>query len=91
MGIDLPLLWAVIILVAVMLYVMMDGYDLGIGLLFPFVADTPIAPPSTMPCLICHPRPAGATVFIMMSHRRCQRRTGTRQPDPEVIPVHHDV
>ena len=40
MGIDLPLLWAVIILVAVMLYVMMDGYDLGIGLLFPFVADT---------------------------------------------------
>ncbi len=39
MGIDLPLLWAVIILVAVMLYVMMDGYDLGIGLLFPFVAD----------------------------------------------------
>ena len=39
MGIDLPLLWAVIILVAVALYVMMDGYDLGIGLLFPFVAD----------------------------------------------------
>jgi cytochrome d ubiquinol oxidase subunit II len=39
MGIDLPLIWAVIILFAVMIYVMMDGYDLGIGLLFPFVAD----------------------------------------------------
>jgi hypothetical protein len=38
-GIDLPLIWAVIILVAVMLYIMMDGYDLGIGLLFPFVPD----------------------------------------------------
>ena len=36
MGIDLPLLWAVIILFGVMMYVMMDGFDLGIGLLFPF-------------------------------------------------------
>jgi cytochrome d ubiquinol oxidase subunit II len=36
MGIDLPLLWAVIILFAVMMYVVMDGFDLGIGLLFPF-------------------------------------------------------
>ncbi|MEP7295224.1 MAG: cytochrome d ubiquinol oxidase subunit II [Burkholderiales bacterium] len=36
MGIDLPLLWAIIILFAVMMYVVMDGFDLGIGLLFPF-------------------------------------------------------
>ena len=36
MGIDLPLLWAVIILFAVMMYVVMDGFDLGIGLLVPF-------------------------------------------------------
>ena len=36
MGIDLPLLWAVIILFGVMMYVVMDGFDLGIGLLFPF-------------------------------------------------------
>ena len=36
MGIDLPLLWALIILFAVMMYVVMDGFDLGIGLLFPF-------------------------------------------------------
>ena len=36
MGIDLPLLWAVIILFAVMMYVVMDGFDLGIGILFPF-------------------------------------------------------
>jgi cytochrome d ubiquinol oxidase subunit II len=37
MGIDLPLIWAVIILFSVMMYVVMDGFDLGIGLLYPFV------------------------------------------------------
>lgn len=37
MGIDLPLIWAVIIIFGVMMYVVMDGFDLGIGLLFPFV------------------------------------------------------
>ncbi|MFO1414545.1 MAG: cytochrome d ubiquinol oxidase subunit II [Burkholderiales bacterium] len=36
MGIDLSLVWAVIILFGVMMYVVMDGFDLGIGLLFPF-------------------------------------------------------
>ncbi len=41
MGIDLPLLWAIIILFGVMMYVVMDGFDLGIALLFPFVKDTP--------------------------------------------------
>lgn len=34
MGIDLPLVWAIIILFGVMMYVVMDGFDLGIGLLF---------------------------------------------------------
>jgi cytochrome bd ubiquinol oxidase subunit II len=37
MGIDLPLLWAVIILFGIMMYVIMDGFDLGIGILFPFI------------------------------------------------------
>lgn len=37
MGIDLPLLWAVIIGFGLMMYVIMDGFDLGIGILFPFV------------------------------------------------------
>lgn len=36
MGIDLALIWAVIILFGVMMYVIMDGFDLGIGILFPF-------------------------------------------------------
>ncbi len=36
MGIDLPLVWAVIILFSIMMYVVMDGFDLGIGMLFPF-------------------------------------------------------
>ena len=35
MGIDLPLIWAVIIIFGVMMYVIMDGFDLGIGILFP--------------------------------------------------------
>jgi cytochrome d ubiquinol oxidase subunit II len=37
MGIDLPLLWAIIIGAGLMMYVVMDGFDLGIGILFPFV------------------------------------------------------
>ncbi|MBB4349349.1 cytochrome d ubiquinol oxidase subunit II [Aliirhizobium cellulosilyticum] len=39
MGIDLPLIWAVIIAFGVMMYVIMDGFDLGIGILFPFIKD----------------------------------------------------
>ncbi|MGE8399429.1 MAG: cytochrome d ubiquinol oxidase subunit II, partial [Burkholderiales bacterium] len=39
MGIDLPLLWAVIIIFGIMMYVVMDGFDLGIGILFPFIKD----------------------------------------------------
>src|SRR5882757_10842578 len=39
MGIDLPVIWAVIIAFALMMYVVMDGFDLGIGILFPFVRD----------------------------------------------------
>ncbi|MGB4073904.1 cytochrome d ubiquinol oxidase subunit II [Pseudomonas sp.] len=37
MGVDLSLIWAVIIAFGVMMYVVMDGFDLGIGILFPFV------------------------------------------------------
>jgi len=36
-GIDLPLIWAIIIIFGLMMYVVMDGFDLGIGILFPFV------------------------------------------------------
>ena len=37
---DLPLIWAGLIATAVLLYVLLDGFDLGIGILFPF-ARTP--------------------------------------------------
>ena len=36
-GIDLPLIWAAIIVVGVIMYVLLDGFDLGIGILFPFL------------------------------------------------------
>ncbi|TWI54285.1 cytochrome d ubiquinol oxidase subunit II [Pseudomonas duriflava] len=36
-GIDLTFIWAVIIIFSIMMYVVMDGFDLGIGILFPFV------------------------------------------------------
>lgn len=36
MHIDLPIIWAGIIAFGVFLYVLLDGFDLGIGLLFPF-------------------------------------------------------
>ena len=39
MGIDLALIWAVIILFGIMMYVIMDGFDLGIGILYPFFPD----------------------------------------------------
>ena len=37
MGIDLSVIWMVLIFFGVMMYVVMDGFDLGIGILFPFV------------------------------------------------------
>ncbi|MDE2488222.1 MAG: cytochrome d ubiquinol oxidase subunit II [Alphaproteobacteria bacterium] len=40
MSLDLPLVWAGIIAIGVMMYVLLDGFDLGIGILFPF-AETP--------------------------------------------------
>jgi len=36
---DLPFLWAGIIAFAVLAYVLFDGFDLGIGILFPFFPD----------------------------------------------------
>jgi cytochrome d ubiquinol oxidase subunit II len=36
---DLPLIWAGIIAIAVAMYVILDGFDLGIGILFPFAAS----------------------------------------------------
>ena len=36
MTLDLPLIWAGIIALAVLMYVLLDGFDLGIGILFPF-------------------------------------------------------
>jgi cytochrome d ubiquinol oxidase subunit II len=37
---DLPLIWAGVIATAVLLYVMLDGFDLGVGILFPFASST---------------------------------------------------
>ncbi len=34
--IDLPLVWAGLLAVAVLMYVLLDGLDLGVGILFPF-------------------------------------------------------
>jgi cytochrome d ubiquinol oxidase subunit II len=38
-GLELSLIWAVLIAVAVFLYVALDGFDLGVGILFPFAKD----------------------------------------------------
>jgi cytochrome bd ubiquinol oxidase subunit II len=35
----LPVIWATVIGIAVAMYVILDGFDLGIGILFPFAAD----------------------------------------------------
>ena len=39
MELDLALIWAGIISYAVLTYVILDGFDLGIGILFPFAAQ----------------------------------------------------
>ena len=36
MGIELSIIWAVIILFSIMMYIVMDGFDLGLGILYPF-------------------------------------------------------
>src|SRR5690606_35116545 len=36
MTLDLPLIWAGILALAVFMYVLLDGFDLGVGILFPF-------------------------------------------------------
>lgn len=33
---DLPLIWGLIIATAILLYVLLDGFDLGVGIIFPF-------------------------------------------------------
>jgi len=38
-GTELSLIWAVLIAIAVFLYVALDGFDLGVGILFPFAKD----------------------------------------------------
>lgn len=39
MVIDLSFIWAGLIAFAVLAYVLLDGFDLGIGILFPFLKD----------------------------------------------------
>jgi cytochrome d ubiquinol oxidase subunit II len=39
MGVDLSVIWATIIFFGVFMYVVMDGFDLGIGMLYPFFPD----------------------------------------------------
>lgn len=39
MNFDLSFIWAVVIIFGIMMYVFMDGFDLGIGILFPLVPE----------------------------------------------------
>lgn len=39
MGMDLSVIWFVIIVFATLMYIVMDGFDLGIGILFPATRD----------------------------------------------------
>ena len=38
-GIDLPLMWFIIIVFATLMYIVMDGFDLGIGMLLALIKD----------------------------------------------------
>ncbi|EGM79041.1 cytochrome d oxidase cyd, subunit II [Rheinheimera sp. A13L] len=39
MGIELSVIWALIILFSIMMYIVMDGFDLGLGILYPFFKE----------------------------------------------------
>ncbi|NKC16074.1 MAG: cytochrome d ubiquinol oxidase subunit II [Gammaproteobacteria bacterium] len=39
MSIDLPLIWAGIVAFAVLAYILLDGFDLGVGILFPLLRE----------------------------------------------------
>ena len=39
MEFDLAFIWAILIAVAILLYVVLDGFDLGVGILFPLFTD----------------------------------------------------
>ena len=41
MALDLALIWALLIAFAVLAYVVLDGFDLGVGILFPLLDGTP--------------------------------------------------
>ncbi len=40
MSLDLPMIWAAVIIFGVVMYVILDGFDLGLGVLFPFAPDS---------------------------------------------------
>jgi cytochrome bd ubiquinol oxidase subunit II len=51
-ALDLPLIWAAIIVLGVIMYVLLDGFDLGVGILFPYLgsdADRDVAMNSVAP------------------------------------------
>ena len=39
MSLDLVPIWTVILAISVFMYVLLDGFDLGLGVLFPFAPD----------------------------------------------------
>jgi cytochrome bd ubiquinol oxidase subunit II len=41
LGVDLTMAWAGIIVLAVVMYVLLDGFDLGVGILFPYAPGDP--------------------------------------------------
>jgi cytochrome d ubiquinol oxidase subunit II len=41
MTLDLPFIWTLLIAFSVLAYVALDGFDLGVGILFPFLKGTP--------------------------------------------------
>ena len=65
MQLDLVPLWTAILALAVFMYVLLDGFDLGVGMLFPFIRGAhgrdhmlaAIAPPSVLVRPIAPPSP----------------------------------
>lgn len=77
MDIDLPLIWFVIIIFSTLMYIVMDGFDLGIGILYPFVksnADRDLMMNSVAPVW------DGNETWLVLGEPRCSALSRSPMP-----------
>ena len=89
MNIDLPIVFTVLMGAAILAYVVLDGYDLGVGMLMPAAGrDEQNADAEDKPRFVRIPERADRRDHHVLFRRRC---SGHQHADAEVVAVEHDV